>query len=290
MYTCPTCQTTHDEHRFYCDGCVKFYCSLGCLKYQDFPEYNVLYRQDMLNYTYSAPNTEYWTNGYIHEMTDLSFICCDTCYCAKCHSQLINSPQRENILFCDMCKRFFHNDCHSDLKYGYESCMCPMCISLELGLKIVVCKNCHEAYNVRPVSMSDLNDLKQFISFDSPEWKKLIYKDDSNSKDGEQDISFDFSKCQKYQHVKEALENLDTIKEEDVLVKCDCELCRNIKCPTTLFRLMYNYPELLDITDDWDKGHDISPILALEMFTSHCPNKCHCEVCQFWGYGYSEEY
>ncbi len=277
MYTCPVCQKTHEERKFFCDHCVKYYCSLECLKYQNFPEYNVRH-----TYKWSVwPNWPFGSRGkyYMHDMTDLTFSCCNTCYCAKCYSHLIDSPSRENILFCERCKKLFHNDCHSNLKKGNASCMCKLCVSTTLGVKYIICKKCHEKRNIRQLNLSDLNDVKQFISFDSPEWENLICYD------GGQDISFDFSECKKYRGIVDDTISLD---EDNILIECDCELCKNIKCPTTLFRLMYSCPELLDATG-WDDGLDIGPIVGLGLFACHPRNDCNCKICQFWTED-SEEY
>ena len=287
MFTCPACQKTHEETKFYCNECNEFYCSLECLKYQNFPEYNVLYTYKS-TFKWLVNSGWPFASGvkyYMHDMTDLTFSCCNTCYCAKCHSHLIGSPRRENILFCERCKKLFHNDCNTDLKNGSSSCMCKLCVGTTLGIKYIICKKCHEKCNIRQLNLSDLNDVNQFISFDSPEWENLIYEKRLNSTNGGQDILFDFSDCKKYRGIVDDTIPLD---EDNVLIECDCEMCKNIKCPTTLFRLMYSCPELLDATG-WDDGLDIGPIVGLGLFACHRRNDCNCKICQFWAEE-SEEY
>lgn len=277
MYTCPVCQKTHEENKFYCDYCLEFYCSLECLKYQNFPEHDKF---------------------GVREMSDLTFNCCGTCYCAKCHSQLMYSGTDEIIRVCELCNRFFHDDCNCEIDpyCGNESCMCKLCIDLQKGEKKIICKACHNQRNIKQFSFADLSDIKQFIQLDSPEWKNLICRhyygrraevEFPDSRTMEHYIGFNFSNCKKYKQLIETFEsNRYVLSTAECLfansIECDCNLCKNIKCKTTFARLMFNDWELNDGSNAWDMGCDLTPVEVLKAIAENPENNCDCEICQFW--------
>jgi hypothetical protein len=200
----------------------------------------------------------------------------------------------EIIVWCEKCKRFFHDDCECDIEHGNESCMCKLCINLKNNEKKVICPACHDECNVKQFGFENLIDIEQFISFDSPEWENLVSRQyfgrrakmvctDPNF--AKHYIGFDFSECKKFEKLKEVvdlpkfnLSNYLPIKS----IECDCKFCKNIKCNTLLFRLMFNDFELNDDSNAWDMGNDLTPVRVLNEFAKSPENNCSCEICQFW--------
>lgn len=310
MYTCPACQKTHEESKFYCDECQKYHCSLECLKYKDFTEYDECRAQ---------------------ELSDLTFSCCGTCYCTKCHSWMMYADTDEIILYCEKCERFFHDECECDIDHGNESCMCKLCIDLKNNEKKVICPACHNECNVKQFGFENLIDIEQFMSYDSPVWGnldarqyygkrvKMVYTDPNFMK---RYIGFDFSECKKFEKLKEVLNRqystVVLVKNEDASdkanqyitkrivnykefeniqefykayirdcleckhIECDCKFCKNIKCNTLLFRLMFHDSDLNDGCNAWDMGNDLTPVRVLNEFAKSPENNCNCEICQFW--------
>lgn len=310
MHTCPLCQKTHEEDKFFCDECQEYYCSLECLQYKNFPEHD---------------------ERGVGELADLTFNCCDTCYCAKCHSWMMYSDTGEVILWCEICERLFHDNCDCDIENGSESCMCKLCIDLKNNEKKVICKACHEQYDVEQLSFADLYDLEKYISFESPEWENLVSRqffgrrakgEFPDPKNMEYYIGFDFSDCKKFEKLKEILNRhystVVLVKNEDASdkvnqyitkeivnykefeniqefykacirdclnckhIECECKFCKNVKCNTLLFRLMFNDFGLNDHSNAWDMGNDFTPIEILKSIAENSENDCNCDICQFW--------
>ena len=282
MFTCPACQKTHEETKFYCDECHEHHCSLDCLKYKDFPEYDECRAQ---------------------ELSDLTFSCCGRCYCTKCHSWMMYADTDEIILWCEKCERFFHEDCQCDIDNGNDSCMCRLCIDLKKDWKKVICPACHKEHNVKQFSFVNLHDVKQYIdsriSFDFSNCKKFkkfreaLYqdyatsisfyvksKDDSDSDD--QLVINELSDHEKSKNWKEIFETFIRNCMDCVNMECDCELCKNVKCNTLLFRLLFSDKKLNDDSDAWDYGNDFAPVKVLKSIAERSDNNCNCDICKFW--------
>ncbi len=249
-------------------GCNNFFCSLECLKYQDFPEYDVC---------------------GLNELTDLTFSCCNTCYCAKCHLQLIDSDDYSSISFCDMCERFYHyKKCRSGkiVDDGFKRCMCRLCVDLKHDKKKIICRSCHVKHNVKEVCFKDEFDILQCTSL----------------------YPYDFSDCEKFWSIIEAFEShchmvfKNPCRKMAIITKkpkpyvlarawlrcmlenhdCDCNICKNIKCNTLLFRLILHNGHINFKNNYWDEGRDLTPVKALYEYASRPDNDCDCEVCQYW--------
>ena len=301
MYACPTCKKLHEEKTFYCDECCEYYCSLACFKYQDFHDYYV--------------------HG-ISEISDLTFSCCNIRYCMKCYIDIINLDRGEIIFLCDKCGRFFHDNCSIDsLKQENEGCMCRLCVDLKNSKTNLICRQCHEDCNVTQFSFSCLNDLEQDIHVDFSNCKKfnqllevvsswkdeisecvsvkcnceicedidnelsyiaLLHLHKEYSEDQEHYIPDKLLSCKKYKRNAELLDSrvdrcLDCLSQ-----KCDCDMCTNIQCNTTLMRLMFGDKDLNDEINYWDLGNEITPVEVLKALSENTENKCNCKICQCW--------
>lgn len=307
MYTCPACQKTHEEDKFYCDCCEKYYCSLECLQYKNFPEHD---------------------ERGVRYMTDLKTSCCDSCCCAKCFTRLLYIDVDQSTLVCDMCEKYFHDTCDCYLENGNETCMCRLCIDLKNDEKKYICKPCHEKHNVEPLDFFNLFDVE---NSNSPEWKNLVSRQYFGKRVKDKRImiegyrkdytGFDFSDCKKFEKLSRLLDpdyplymfgksecksddvNQDVIEEilnygksegeskfkafirkcsNCTLIECNCEFCKNVKCNTLLFRLMFYNSELNDISNGWDTGNDFTPIEILKSIAERPDNACNCDICRFW--------
>lgn len=241
MNACPICQESNSKSKIYCDKCHKSYCSLKCFRHFDIP----------LEHKYT-----------MGELSDLEFTCCKTQYCAKCFARILIEHDHKDVdkhpWRCWECNKFFHTECDSDMDHDMKCCMCQVCVKLDdFHLKRMICKKCHDLHDVKQFYLVNLEDVKQYASYD-------------------------LSVCKKFEYLKENCFNCNFEISDCLLINCDCESCKNIKCPTTLIRLMFGDRKWNEETQNWGSGLDITPIFTLNELASSPDNECNCEICKFW--------
>lgn len=198
----------------------------------------------------------------IHQLGDLSdmtFSCCGNRFCMKCYSEVIYYNRDDDIIyFCNKCNNFFHGDCYLDsLSQGDATCMCKLCIDLDNCTKNIICRKCHDEEDAKLFSFSNLSDIERYLPLD-------------------------FSKCKKYKRLVDIVNSYSYNFLDCLSIKCDCKLCINVECNTTLMRLLFSDEYINDITNYWDMGFDIAPVEVLKYLAENSPNNCNCDICQFW--------
>ncbi len=240
MNACPVCQESNSKSKIYCDNCHEYYCSLKCFRH------------------YVVPLEHVYTVG---EVSNLEFTCCKTQYCAKCFAQILIEHGRDvdrKPWHCSVCEKFFHDECDREMEIGIGCCMCRLCVELgSFYFKNMVCKKCHDDNEVKQFYLMNLEDVKQYASYDLSNCKKFKYLKENSFKS-----KFEISEC--------------------LSIRCDCEACKNIKCPTTLIRLMFGDRKWNEENPYMCSALCITPIFILNELAISPDNNCDCEICRFW--------
>ena len=288
------------KEKLYCDYCHSDYCSKEC-------------------FIKGEKNTSYYsTYEPPYENVNLYFTCCDAQICGSCLSYEIDIISSRNIL-CDKCDCYFHSDDFEvhPLNVDNDNCTCKLCIDLSNNIKYQICPKCHEDNKQKMFFYDDITTISEFgdilnsyefdvclewvgtiskinninpkiIECEKMKYFRNLYEPTKSEEDHfikSRSINCNCEICKKFTYWNDMIigvspDENDLIKT--ISIECDCELCNKINCKTTLLANMIGHEYILDSTNNWDCGNDLTPILALNMLAKDESNNCKCSVCKFY--------